>query len=144
MTSLTNSTFGAQLMCLPDIFRGRVFAVPDYQRAYAWDDKQVQELLNDLDHLLDDGVSHCHYTGTLVLSQVSAGEYGDEYQVVDGQQRLTTLVILLRMLADRLPADERAEFDALYLRRGRAPDGRRLPPPAPFDSRNDQDSASPP
>ena len=110
--------FGAQLMCLPQIFQNRLFTVPDYQRAYAWDDRQVEELLKDLDHLINDSAAHRHYAGTLVVTQV--GMFSDEvdYHVVDGQQRLTTLVTLLRVLAEHLPTDARAEFDALYLRRG--------------------------
>lgn len=111
--------FGAQLLCLPEIFEGRFFTVPDYQRAYAWDDRQVQELLKDLDHLLDDGVAHRHYTGTLVLSRVSKEDVADaEYHVVDGQQRLTTLVATLRALVEHLPTADRPAFNALYLRRG--------------------------
>lgn len=110
--------FGAQLMCLPQIFQGRLFTVPDYQRAYAWDDRQVEELLKDLDHLLDDGVAQRHYTGTLVLSRLGGDATDTEYHVVDGQQRLTTLVTVLRVLAEHLPEEDRPAFDSLYLRRG--------------------------
>jgi len=114
-----NHPFGAQLMTLPQIFENRLFTIPNYQRSYAWDDKQVQELLKDLDHLIDDGVAHRHYTGTLVLTRAAAADEGD-YQVVDGQQRLTTLVTALRLLADQLPAADREGFSTLYLRRGPA------------------------
>lgn len=109
--------FGAQLLTLPHIFEGRYFTVPDYQRGYAWDEKQVEELLRDIDHLMNDGVAYRHYTGTLVLSQPD-GVVESEFHVVDGQQRLTTLVIFLRMLADHLAGDERDAFQAMYLRRG--------------------------
>lgn len=119
MTTVRNEDdFGAQLMCLPQLFQGRLFTVPDYQRAYAWDDRQVEELLKDLDHLLDDGVAHRHYTGTLVLSRFSNGDAEPEYHVVDGQQRLTTLLTVIRALAEHLPKESRPAFDALYLRRG--------------------------
>lgn len=109
--------FGAQLLTLPQIFKDRFFTIPDYQRGYTWDEKQVEELLNDIQHLLDDQEAHRHFTGTLVLSQPS--ESGDtEYNVVDGQQRLTTLVIFLGLVAWRLDKDNRTLFDNLYLRRG--------------------------
>lgn len=111
--------FGADLLCLPQIFDGRYFIVPDYQRSYAWDERQVDELLRDIGHLLDDESTHRHYTGTLVLGQCSpAGVSATEYHVVDGQQRLTTLVIILRALAALLPEQERRDFDEVYLRRG--------------------------
>ncbi|HAV37392.1 MAG TPA: DUF262 domain-containing protein [Massilia sp.] len=112
------ASFGAQLMCLPEIFQDRLFTVPDYQRGYAWDDKQVEELLKDLDHLMDDSAAHRHYAGTLVVSKVATSNKEVDYHVVDGQQRLTTLITLLRVLAEHLPAEARAGFDSLYLRRG--------------------------
>ena len=114
---MTPETFGAQLLTLPHIFENRLFTIPDYQRGYAWEKKQVEELLKDIDHLMNDGVALRHYTGTLVLSRPDGIDAG-EFHVVDGQQRLTTLVTLMRMLSDYLPAADRPAFDALYLRRG--------------------------
>lgn len=109
--------FGAQLLNLPTIFSGNFFTIPDYQRGYAWDKKQVEDLLKDLDHLMNDGVALQHYTGTLVLSR-SQNDDTLEFHVVDGQQRLTTLVIFMRSLWERLPTDQQTSFEALYLRRG--------------------------
>jgi hypothetical protein len=109
--------FGAQLLTLPMIFEGHLFTIPDYQRGYAWDERQVEEMLNDVDHLINDGVAHRHYTGTLVLGR-PPGTFAGEHHVVDGQQRLTTLVIILRQLADHLPPEDLSAFEELYLRRG--------------------------
>lgn len=81
--------FGTQLLTLCEIFNEQFFVIPDYQRGYAWEKKQVEELLNDIKHLMDDGVDLKHYTGTIVLSQPD--NTSNEYHVVDGQQRLTTL-----------------------------------------------------
>ncbi len=115
---MLDQVFGAQLLTLPQIFEDRFFTIPDYQRGYSWDERQVGELLKDLDHLLDDQAAHRHYTGTLVLSRALPDGDG-EYHVVDGQQRLTTFVTIMRIVADYLPADhQQAEFNALYLRRG--------------------------
>lgn len=114
---MTSEIFGAQLLTLPHIFENRLFTIPDYQRGYAWEKKQVEELLKDIDHLMNDGVALCHYTGTLVLSRPDGINTG-EFHVVDGQQRLTTLVTLMRMLSDYLPTVDRPAFDAFYLRRG--------------------------
>jgi len=114
---MTTESFGAQLLTLPTIFENRLFTIPDYQRGYAWDKKQVEELLKDIDHLMNDGVALRHYTGTLVLSRPEGVSEG-EFHVVDGQQRLTTLVTLMRMLSEHLPAADRSEFNSRYLRRG--------------------------
>ncbi len=116
-SSMTSEHFGAQLLTLPHIFENHLFTIPDYQRGYAWEKKQVEELLKDIEHLMNDGVAlRRHYTGTLVLSRegVDAGKF----HVVDGQQRLTTLVILMRILSEHLPAADRPAFADRYLRRG--------------------------
>src|SRR5215218_631094 len=77
--------------------------VPDYQRGYAWDVRNWDDFLDDLD-LLEPGKQH--YTGTLVLHSPNGGrqrrdEEGRNYEIfhiVDGQQRLTTIVLLLDAL----------------------------------------------
>ena len=51
---------------LDDLFRKRLFRVPDYQRGYSWEEQQVEEFLEDLD-LLEPG--RYHYTGTVVLHE---------------------------------------------------------------------------
>ncbi|MFJ2429347.1 DUF262 domain-containing protein [Pseudomonas sp. NPDC087804] len=114
---MTTQGFGAQLLTLPSIFSDRLFTIPDYQRGYAWDKKQVDELLKDVDHLMQDGAALRHYTGTLVLSRPKHAT-DNVFHVVDGQQRLTTLAIFLYLLCESLPIEERAAFSALYLRRG--------------------------
>lgn len=96
---------------LQDLFHDRVFRVPDYQRGYAWGERQVDEFLDDLELL---GKSRRHYTGTVVLHRLpDAREVGDnegtryvEAQIVDGQQRLTTAVVLVSELSKAL-----REFD---------------------------------
>ena len=91
--SLTEST--------TDVLRPRLLTVPDYQRGYAWEHDQVQDFLDDL-RLLEPGKTH--YTGTVVLlgggEQVVDDELNALVQadVVDGQQRLTTICLLLNEL----------------------------------------------
>ncbi|EHK72066.1 hypothetical protein PPL19_03975 [Pseudomonas psychrotolerans L19] len=114
---MTTQGFGAQLLDLPAIFSGNFFTIPDYQRGYAWEKKQVEELLKDVEHLMSDGAALRHYTGTLVLGRPQGGSER-EFHVVDGQQRLTTLVIFLRQLYERLPDNQRTSFAELYLHRG--------------------------
>ncbi|MBA2694963.1 MAG: DUF262 domain-containing protein, partial [Actinobacteria bacterium] len=82
-----------QEMTLQSIAGERLFEVPDYQRPYAWETKQLQDLWDDLD-LMSLGR---HYAGTLVLRQhegepllTSSGTSLTVSDVVDGQQRLTT------------------------------------------------------
>lgn len=85
---------------IEEIFSGRILQIPNYQRGYAWEKRQWDDFLEDLD-LLEAGKEH--YTGTLVLHAVEdtrpmrdkGGLKYDHYHIVDGQQRLTTTVLLL-------------------------------------------------
>jgi hypothetical protein len=90
------------------IFADQVFHVPDYQRGYAWEQRQWDDLLEDLE-LLTDG--RTHFTGTLVLRARNDGSGQildqhmhayDSYDIIDGQQRLTTVVILLKAIHDEM------------------------------------------
>ena len=73
------------------------FTIPVYQRDYAWTITHVEDLLEDISEAID--ASSPHYLGTVVLSQ---GET-DLLEVVDGQQRLSTLILLIHALLDVLP-----------------------------------------
>jgi hypothetical protein len=86
---------------LQQVFSQTLLRIPDYQRGYAWEEKHWQALWDDLD-VLDVGAEH--YTGTLVLHPSQSdpttvttqdGQTLKIYDIVDGQQRMTTLVILL-------------------------------------------------
>jgi hypothetical protein len=81
---------------------GQQYRVPPYQRPYAWLDEQVDELWNDLMEAGDGG----HFMGSVVV----ATDDEDHPQVIDGQQRLTTLTILLGLIRDRAHALGDAEF----------------------------------
>lgn len=91
---------------LQELVEGKLFVVPDYQRPYAWDQKQLTDLWDDLD-LMGQGR---HYTGTLVLLKrpestfTTDDESLTEWEVVDGQQRLTTTLLLLDRLRRCLDA----------------------------------------
>ena len=87
------------LQSIKKIFQDQLFSVPDYQRGYAWDERHWQDLWDDID-LLEKGQEH--YTGTLVIHAASDEQFSDDngdeftqYDIVDGQQRLTTLSILM-------------------------------------------------
>ena len=85
---------------LNSLFQKRLFRVPDYQRGYSWEEQHVVEFLEDLELL---GAQRYHYTGTVVLhasesQSLTMDEDGNAYDlvdIVDGQQRLTTIVLLL-------------------------------------------------
>ncbi|MBF1374256.1 MAG: DUF262 domain-containing protein, partial [Porphyromonadaceae bacterium] len=67
------------------------YVIPRYQRAYAWEDKEIVQLIDDINDSVGD-----YYIGSLVVAKVKGRE--ERYEVVDGQQRLTTLYLLLNYL----------------------------------------------
>ncbi|MFF3686202.1 DUF262 domain-containing protein [Streptomyces sp. NPDC002187] len=74
-----------------------VFHIPDYQRPYAWEEEQAVQLLTDLVEALDRGKEEPYFLGSIVLVKESGTSRAD---VIDGQQRLTTLTILLSVIRD--------------------------------------------
>lgn len=96
-----------KLETLSEIFNQKFFRIPDYQRGYAWEEKQLKEFWNDLKNLKDDG---SHYAGLITVEEVKEKDKKTErwsedkwlfdkglkaYYVIDGQQRLTTCIILI-------------------------------------------------
>ena len=82
------------------------FSVPAYQRRYAWGEPQLDALFNDV-NLLREGDTHL--LGTVVLLADTHSPGVNRLELVDGQQRITTLCILLRVLQENLNAEEHAE-----------------------------------
>jgi hypothetical protein len=78
---------------LENFFSGKTLVIPSYQRDYAWQRRNVDDLFSDVEEALDSGGGH--YLGTFILSQPHPNAPA---QVVDGQQRLTTLTMLLNAL----------------------------------------------
>ncbi|GAB3796014.1 DUF262 domain-containing protein [Humibacter antri] len=79
------------------------YRVPLYQRPYSWTPKQLRRLWDDLVELTDQRQATpdaTHFTGSLVLSMGQIGPAASEFLVVDGQQRLTTLSVLLCAIRD--------------------------------------------
>ena len=96
-----------------------IFHVPDYQRGYAWGQSHVDDFLADLEYLRADKT---HYTGTLVLHKTNdeiidaAANPLRRFAIVDGQQRLTTIVILLDSIGRALEMRDRGRQVAEQIR----------------------------
>ena len=94
-----------ELQSLSQLFQNKLFRIPDYQRGYAWQQPQLVDFWDDLINLQAD---RYHYTGLLSLKKLKRPDIksweSDSWlveigyspcHIVDGQQRLTTFVILL-------------------------------------------------
>lgn len=92
------------------------FRIPDYQRPYAWEREQATQLLEDLVDALDRGDEEPYFLGSIVLVKRKGVS---EAEVIDGQQRLTTLTILLAVLRDLTEDDElRQNLETLIVEPG--------------------------
>jgi len=80
------------------------YEVPDYQRGYVWSEREVTQLLDDINEQADaDGKSE-YFIGMILVSP--SPSQTDHFEVIDGQQRLTTLFLLLSAIKHRLGATE--------------------------------------
>lgn len=113
------------LLTLDSIFNNRLFRIPDYQRGYAWGLKQIKDFWDDLDHLKD---TKKHYTGQITVEKIPLNDWQlwdddkwliegagfNPYYIVDGQQRLTTAIILLQCILNK--TDDKATL--AYVEKG--------------------------
>lgn len=94
---------------LGDLFPSSVFTIPKYQRGYAWTDQEVRDLLEDIEYTQEEREqegrnSFSHYFGTIVLLDTGTADSEtrdfDSFDIIDGQQRLATVVILINCIND--------------------------------------------
>ena len=112
-----------KLLSLTEIFNQKLFRVPDYQRGFSWQKPHLDDLWEDFSNIKEDKI---HYTGLLTVEPVNNKQirkiekWQDDlwliesglsaYYIVDGQQRLTTLIILINQLLKQFNDDEGINF----------------------------------
>lgn len=94
---MSDKQFDPYAWTLKDVIENNFFEVPIYQRPYTWSDNEVKCLLDDLFDAYHQSVDGVYFTGQLFLRKQGKGADGvkDKYEVVDGQQRLTTFSMIL-------------------------------------------------
>ena len=92
---------------IDEAFRECFYIVPDYQREYVWTDKEVQQLLDDIDDQFGAGDSQEYFIGTVLVSPT---DQKNHYEVIDGQQRLTTLFLLLCALRHKFTGEKQRQI----------------------------------
>ncbi|WP_081618768.1 MULTISPECIES: DUF262 domain-containing protein [unclassified Thioalkalivibrio] len=90
---------------IANIFDGKYYVIPQHQRGFSWETKNVKALFGDLDLARDQS----HYMGPLIVARTDQADFQDDqlettvqYEIEDGQQRLTAIVIMLSTLARRI------------------------------------------
>jgi hypothetical protein len=108
-----------KLQSLSEIFNEKFFRIPDFQRGYAWEEAQLKDFWEDLELLNE---NNTHYTGVLSVKPVDKSQvvaydtWQDDiwlldggfkaYYLIDGQQRLTTSIILINEILKKVKSDE--------------------------------------
>jgi len=96
------------------------YSIPSYQRPYAWTDVQAGELFSDLHDFFLKEKDDTYFLGSIVLIKDEGKPHAE---VIDGQQRLTTLTILLAALTSKFNGELRADFENYIREPGRASQG---------------------
>lgn len=101
---------------LKDVFSDEyMFKIPVYQRPYAWTTDQADDLLDDLQDAMKRAPESPYFLGSIVLIK---DDGVPDSQVVDGQQRLTTLTILFSVLRELAHENERDALDTFVREKG--------------------------
>lgn len=98
-----------KFLTLTDLLANRLFRIPQYQRSYSWGSKQREDMFEDI-RMLREQPERRHFMATVVgLNRGRRNIVTDEYsviEIVDGQQRLTTLILLLKAIQLGLDRNE--------------------------------------
>jgi hypothetical protein len=98
MARIENFQFSVQ-----DAFKECFYVVPDYQREYVWKDREVRQLLDDINEQVDGSDDSEYFVGTVLVSkQATSGNH----EVIDGQQRLTTFFLILCALRAQVSRED--------------------------------------
>lgn len=96
--------FELDILNIKDFFNEKKLNIPHYQRPYRWNYKTANVLLNDIIEAKDKNIKE-YRLGTIILHRDN-----ESYNIVDGQQRLTTLSILMYCINEKLGLNEEVEF----------------------------------
>jgi uncharacterized protein with ParB-like and HNH nuclease domain len=104
----------SEKILVKDIFSTMWFCIPEYQRPYIWSRDEVNELLRDLAFAAKHKPNHQYFLGSFVFQSKKADSHNelefDENDLLDGQQRMTTLLMLFACIRD-MTQDKEAKKD---------------------------------
>ncbi|WQZ20104.1 DUF262 domain-containing protein [Helicobacter pylori] len=102
---------------IKEIFLEEGYSIPNYQRDYAWKDKNFRDLWEDLKEAIEyNKKDQGHFIGTMVVAK---NEYNKKlYDIIDGQQRTTTIFMLLHVLANKQNEKDKQETRKYLYQKG--------------------------
>ena len=108
-----------------DLFNYK-FNIPSYQRGYRWEKKQIEDLLSDLaefkNSCSENKSFYCLQPVVVTKNNKLSSEQGEDvYDLIDGQQRLTTLRLIFHQIAEMLPEDIQSQIYTIDYERNDTP-----------------------
>jgi hypothetical protein len=105
MSSSKKGQIESAKIVIIEVFSRFWFRIPDYQRAYVWGKDEISELIDDVNYASEHNPEGQYFLGSMVLRKATRTTDGvsfEEYELLDGQQRLTTLMLMLACIRDRV------------------------------------------
>lgn len=120
---MINNENTLELLAIPDLYNKNFF-IPDYQRGYRWGTRQIEQFIDDLTNFFEKGKGEFYCLQPVVVKAMSEEEVklnglnseNDNncwYEVIDGQQRLTTIRIILAMFS-KIKRRFKSRFTLMY------------------------------
>lgn len=109
MSSSKKGQIESAKIVIGEVFSRFWFRIPDYQRAYVWGKDEISELIDDVNYASEHNPEGQYFLGSMVLRKATRTTDGvsfEEYELLDGQQRLTTLMLMLACIRDRVTDDK--------------------------------------
>ena len=101
----------------------KTFNIPVYQRNYDWKEEQCRKLFEDIQNIVKSDYEIEHFLGTVVFVSSESKMNFNEYILIDGQQRITSIMLLLKALHEKVTnEDDKEEIWEEYLTNKRAPE----------------------
>ncbi|GAA8344262.1 DUF262 domain-containing protein [Helicobacter pylori] len=102
---------------IKEIFLEEGYSIPNYQRDYAWKDKNFRDLWEDLEEAIEyNKKGQGHFIGTMVVAKNEDNK--NLYDIIDGQQRTTTIFMLLHVLANKQNEKDKQETRKYLYQKG--------------------------
>ena len=94
----------------------KFFKIPVYQRKYDWEKEQCRQLFDDLERITLTGQTH--FIGTFVYQKklVQGSNNFDEYVIIDGQQRITTIILLAKALYEVIDEEDKEVIFSTFIK----------------------------
>ncbi|GAA8312346.1 DUF262 domain-containing protein [Helicobacter pylori] len=103
---------------IKEIFQEEGYSIPNYQRDYAWKDKNFRDLWEDLEEAIEyNKKGQGHFIGTMVVANNEDNK--KLYDIIDGQQRTTTIFMLLHVLANEQNEKDKRETRKYLYQKGK-------------------------